>query len=138
MKVFFDNCTSPVLADILDSLLSADRDGAHHIRGLPELGLDASTPDIAWMNALSSHSNEWVVSTGDDRIHRNRIERQAWLRAGLKGFVLARGYQKMPIHQQASNLLWRWPEMKRFIESAAKASLFELPVKRSAGFRSLV
>jgi hypothetical protein len=76
--------------------------------------------------------------TADDRIHRSKAERAAWKAAGLKGYVLARGFQKTPVHQTASTLIWRWPEMRSFISSAARGSRFELPVGRTSGFRPLV
>jgi hypothetical protein len=42
------------------------------------------------------------VVTGDQRIRKNLAERAAWIRAGLKAFVLAPVYQKTPINQGAS------------------------------------
>jgi hypothetical protein len=80
---------------------------------------------------------DWVVITGDHRIRKNRAERAAWIRANLKGFVLAKSYQKTPINQCASILLWRWPEMEQFIRLAAPGSMFELPINRRSGFVSL-
>jgi hypothetical protein len=49
----------------------------------------------------------WIVITGDQRIRKNEAELRAWIRAGLKAFVLAPAYQKTPINQGAANLLWR-------------------------------
>jgi len=138
VKVFFDNCTPPVLAEILDAFIREKGDRARHIRSMSDLGLKPSSPDIAWMDALSLDANDWIVITAVDRIRRNRAELQAWRNAGLKGFVLAKGFQKTPIHQTAATLLWRWPEMMTFIGSAAKGSLFELPIGRSSKFKSLV
>ncbi|UQD69504.1 hypothetical protein JEY40_26225 [Bradyrhizobium japonicum] len=48
--------------------------------------------------------------------------------------MLAPVYQKMPINQSASVLLWRWPQMKTFIEQAAPGSMFELSINRRTGF----
>jgi hypothetical protein len=42
--------------------------------------------------------------------------------------------QKTPINQGASVLLWRWPQMKAFIEQAAPGSMFELSINRRTGF----
>lgn len=135
MKVFFDNCTSPIYANVLHALIAPGGDSAFHIRFMPGYGFDASTPDEVWIERLGrDKASDWVVMTGDDRIRRNFAERLAWKRGGLKGFVLARAFQKLPRHQVASHLLWRWPEMQRFITSAAAGSMFELRPSRGAKF----
>jgi hypothetical protein len=138
VKVFFDNNTSPIWANVLNALAEADKDSAHHIRFMPEYGLSAGSSDVDWIERLSKDSlSDWIVITFDSRIRKDRANRKAWLEGRLKGFVLASGFQKMPVNQVASILLWRWPEMRRFIGSVAPPSLFELPVKRSGQFRSL-
>jgi PIN like domain len=138
VKIFFDNCTSPVLADVLDALVRAEGSSAHHIRFMAEYGFDARTTDIEWIEGLSARRTEdWIVISEDARIRKVAAERLAWRKAQLKGFVFAAGYQKMPLNQRASNLIWRWPQMKVFISAAAQGSVFELPVQRSAGFRPL-
>jgi hypothetical protein len=79
----------------------------------------------------------WIVITGDQRIRKNGAELRAWIRAGLKAFVLAPAYQKTPINQGAANLLWRWPEMRMFISSAAPGSMFELSINKRSAFVAL-
>jgi hypothetical protein len=37
----------------------------------------------------------------------------------------------------AAVLLWRWPEMRSFISSAAASSMFELPINKRSGFEPL-
>jgi hypothetical protein len=138
VKIFFDNCTSPILANVLDALVRRDGHQACHIRFMREFGFNERTKDLDWIVKLSTDREfDWIVISEDDRIRRVTAERVAWKKARLKGFVLASGYQKMPLNQRASNLIWRWPEMETFIQSAAAGSMFELPVKRSAGFRAL-
>ena len=138
MRVFFDNCTSPVLAEVLDAFLRHLRGSAHHIRFLAEMGLNERTADADWISRLGAdRPADWIVITGDDHIRRNRAERLVWKQARLKGFVLARGFQRMPLHHRAAALLWRWPDMEAFIGRAAPGSLFELPVRRSSGFVAL-
>lgn len=105
---------------------------------MQDYGFTESTPDEEWISRLGSDEPpDWIVITGDHRIRRNTAERAAWVRAGLKGFVLARAYQKTPTNQCASILLWRWPEMEQFIRLAAPGSMFELPINRKSGFVSL-
>jgi hypothetical protein len=138
LKVFFDNCTSPVLAGTLNALIQRDGDEARHVRFMADYGFAHDTKDVDWITELGTDNAEWIVITGDGRIRKNLAERTAWIKAGLKGFVLAPAYQKTPLHQCASVLLWRWPEMKTFIASAAPGSMFELPInRRPGGFISL-
>lgn len=137
MKVFFDNCTSPVFAGCLDALIRRDGDEAHHVRFMPDYGFAHDTKDVDWIKQLGADNDVWIVITGDHRIRKNLAERTAWIKAGLKAFVLAKAYQKTPVNQCASMLLWRWPEMRRFISSAAAGSMFELPINKRSGFEPL-
>jgi hypothetical protein len=99
---------------------------------MSDYGFAHNTADIEWIKRLGSEQ-DWIVITGDQRIRKNHAERAAWVRAGLKGFVLARAYQKTPVNQVASVLLWRWPDMEKFISLAAPGSMFELPINRRSG-----
>lgn len=134
MKVFFDNCTSPVLATTLGGYIQHLGHEAHHIRNLP-CGPNAS--DIDWMNMLAQSGDTWIVITGDGRIQRNKAERVAFRQAALKGFVLAPAYQKTPLHQTASTLVWRWPEMESLTRLVAAPALHEIPINRKAKFTAL-
>lgn len=133
MKVFFDNCTSPVFAGALHALISRTDHEARHVRFMPD-GFSGSTTDVEWISRLASDQSPWLVITGDQRIRKNMAERSAWKRAGLKAFVLAPAYQKTPVNECAAILLWRWPEMEKFISLAAPGSMFELSINRRTGF----
>jgi hypothetical protein len=105
---------------------------------MPDCGFSHDTPDLEWIERLGrDNENDWIVVTGDQRIRKNLAERAAWIRSGLKAFVLASAYQKTPVHQCASVLLWRWPEMKRFVTLATPGSMFELSINRRTGFKAL-
>jgi hypothetical protein len=134
VNVFFDNCTSPVLATTLGGYISNFDGSAHHIRTLP---CGASASDLVWIDMLRQSKEDWIVITGDGRIERNKAERTAFRQAMLKGFVLAPAYQKTPVHQTASILIWRWPDMEKLIQSVAAPALYELPINRSGRFRQL-
>ncbi|KXV27987.1 PIN-like domain-containing protein [Gluconobacter japonicus] len=134
MKVFFDNCTSPVLAETLNGFLHHRNHSATHIRDLP-CGRHAS--DVEWMSFLQNESNDWIVITGDGRIQKNRAERVVFRQAKLRGFVLAPGYQKTPVHQIASNLIWRWPDIETFISQVGGGSLFKLPMGKAGKFEQM-
>lgn len=84
---------------------------------------------------LGEDDAHWIVITGDYRIYRNKAQRAAFRASGLSGFVLAPGYQKTPVHQQASILLWRWPDMEDLMRLSR--GLYELPVTRSGKIKQL-
>lgn len=132
MKVFFDNCTSPILATTLDGYIRHFEHSAHHIRDLP-CGRDAT--DLEWITMLAEDSALWVVVTGDARLLRNPAGRAAYRAADLCGFVLSRGYQTTPMHQCASLLLWRWPEIEQLANLVAGPALYELPINRRSKVR---
>jgi PIN domain-containing protein len=135
LNVFFDNCTSPIFAGCLNALIAPDGDKARHVRFMPDYGFTHSTKDVDWIARRGSEpAAQWIVITGDQRIRKNLAERTAWIKAGLKAFVLAPVYQKTPINQGASVLLW---QMKAFVEQAAPGSMFELSMNRRTGFVSL-
>ncbi len=138
MKVFFDNCTSPVFAGCLNALIEPLGHQARHVRFMPDYGFAHNTDDIDWITRLGAEpSANWIVVTGDQRIRKNIAERKAWIQAGLKAFVLAPAYQKTPVHQCSAVLLWRWPEMEKFISLAAPGSMFEMSINRKTGFAPL-
>ena len=68
---------------------------------------------------------------------KDKAERAAYRQAKLFGFVLAPAYQKTPIHQIASLLLWRWPAMEELFELVGGAALHELPIGRSGKIKPL-
>lgn len=134
MKIFFDNCTPPRLAAALDGFIRDEGGAASHIRDLP-CGPHAA--DVEWIRFLARDEADWIVITGDDRIRRNPAERAAWRSAGLLGFVFSRGLQKMKVHQCASLLFWRWPEIENVSRLIEPPALYELPVSRNAKLRQL-
>ena len=134
MRVFFDNCTSPVLATTLNGFIQHWNHDAVHIKDLP-CGRHAK--DVDWIVLLAKSGDDWLVVTGDLRIQRLRAERLAFRHAGLKGIVLAPAYQNFAVNQQASFLLWRWPDIEGIIRQIAAPFLFELPTNRSSRIRPL-
>lgn len=134
MRVFFDNCTSPTLAETIDGFTRHRSHRAVHIRDLP-CGRHAT--DLDWITYLSGTGDNWLVVTGDGRIQKNRAERLAFRQAGLKGFVLASAYQRTPLHQQASFLIWRWLDVEDLVRLTAPPFLFELPMSRTSRIRAL-
>ncbi|KAB1068819.1 PIN-like domain-containing protein [Methylobacterium planeticum] len=134
MRIFLDNCTSPVLASTLHGFVQHLGHSAEHIKDLP---CGRSAPDVVWIEYLAATDDDWLVITGDLRIQRNPAERRAFRNAGLKGLVLANAYQSTPMHQQVSFFLWRWPDVEDLIRITRAPFLFEMPMARKSRLRSL-
>lgn len=134
MKVFFDNCLSPVLADTLNGYLKHENSEAVHISN-HSCGRHAK--DCDWMQALGEDNCVWIVITGDKRISRNIVEKQAFRRWGLKGFVTPKSYQNIDLNEQAAHLLLCWKRMVNYIGQSTLGTLIEMPTKSGGKFRPL-
>ena len=86
---------------------------------------------------LGAEKGLWMVVTGDDRFRKNKAARAAFRSAELSGFVLTPAYQKTPMHQIASFLWWRWPEMRQLFGLVGGAAIYELPMSRTSKIRQL-
>lgn len=137
MKVFFDNCTAPVLATTLNGFIQHYGHSAFHIRDMPGLSKGRSSADIEWIEHLKRSTDVWIFISGDRRILKNPPERAALRSAGLHGFILAPAYQKMPLHQVASILIWRWPEMVKITELIQPPSMHEVSMNKNSKLRPL-
>jgi hypothetical protein len=134
VKIFFDNCTSPVLASTLDGFVSHRGHHAFHTSDLP---CGRSATDVERINYLASDGPDRIIITGDGRIYKNKAERAAYRAAGLRGFVLAPAYQKTPLNQVASVLIWRWPDLENLVTIVAGPTLYELPISRAGKISAL-
>src|SRR5262249_23273368 len=83
LKGFIGNNLSPSLARALNALLEPEGDRVIHLTDR----FPPDTEDRAWIEALAAERG-WVVISADRRIHRNRLERQAWRRSRLIVFFL--------------------------------------------------
>jgi len=135
VKVFFDNCTAPWQASTLDGFVSHLGHRAYHIMHVPGLPQGRHTADVDWIDHLK-RQRDWIFISGDFRLLKNKAERAALRSSGLYGFIMATGYQRMPAHQVASNLVWKWPEIENVIK-AVSPSIFEIPVSRGAKLNPL-
>jgi hypothetical protein len=143
VNFFFDNNTAPALASTIDGYVSYFGDRAFHIENCSEAGLSLSkgrhTEDVEWITALGESPFEWIVVTGDKRIHTVPAEKEAFRRAGLKGILLPPSTKgkKYPVHQQASNLLWRWPELVNVIDQFKAPTLIGIPQSKGGKLNAL-
>ena len=85
------------------------------------------TPDIEWMTTLAKDKSGWIVVSGDGRILRHKVERQALREAGLTFFCMGTPWTHMPIHEYAWKFVRVWPEIVRNAgESIDHARIFEV------------
>lgn len=133
MKIFFDNCTSPVLARTLNGFLENRVGSAHHAR---DLGLHKAK-DVEWMDYLAKTGDHWLVITGDGRIGKNKLEQLAFRKAKLRGIVLARAYQKTQVCRQAGLIVANWDDLTKTINRLEPPFLFEMSINLNARFKQL-
>ena len=105
MKIMVDNDLPYRLADALQCIFYDDE-----IVSLRSKFGRANLKDEEWITALASEG-EWAVISADRRITKNKIERNAFLSAGLVGFFFSASLKKSPIEKQAARLLTIWPEL---------------------------
>jgi len=63
------------------------------------------------MDARAWDEGGWVVISADRRIHRNRLEREAWRRSGLVVFFLTPQWRRLRNVEIAWRLLRWWPHI---------------------------
>jgi hypothetical protein len=124
VRLFFDNCTAPILADTLDGFLKHLGHEAMHLRD----NFAPNTPNVEWITSLARVQQTILVITGDARIQRNRAERVAFRSAMLRGFVLSPAYQSTPHHITASVLIRRWPDIHDMVARVEAPFLYLLPI----------
>jgi len=137
LNIFFDNCTPTVLASSLDGHVKEFGHRAIHIKDLSGLAKGRHASDLEWIERLRSDERRWIFITSDMRLTKNRAEIEALQSAGLLGFVLAAGFQKMPFHHRAALLIWRWPDIENMTKLVEPPAMFEIPVNRSTGLKQL-
>ena len=128
MKVLLDNNLSPHLARALNALLEPEGDQVVHLTDR----FPASTEDRAWIGALAEEGG-WVVISGDLRIYRNRLEREAWRRSRLIVFFLAPQWGKVRNIEKAWRLLRWWPRIREQVAIVEAPAAFELPLAYGSG-----
>lgn len=86
---------------------------------------------------LAKDGSDWIVISGDDRIHRNKPERSAFRQARLKGVVLAAAYQKTPMHRCCAVIVHQWPSLLETMSRFEPPVLFEMSINFSGKFKQL-
>jgi hypothetical protein len=119
----------------LDGFISHDGHRAWHIYDVPGLPNGRKSTDLEWIDHLQ-RGKDWVFFTFDRRILKNPAEKTVLKSAGLHGFILARGFMKMPLNEIASVLLWKWPEVEGIFKSVDPA-IYEIQVSRQGRLKPI-
>ena len=92
------------------------------------MGIEIKVPKIAGVSKLSI--GRWFKRVGDPvSIGEPLVEIDTY---NLTHEIQAPAYQKTPINQVASILVWRWHEMEQLLGLVAGPALYELPINRTS------
>jgi len=122
VRFFLDNCLSIKYARALQAL--SEIDGHEVIHLSDRFSRDA--PDAAWIRGLGEEG-EWVIVSGDTRIHRTEELMRVWTRSGLTAFFLAPGWMRVRYWDQATMLVRWWPHILEQARLVEWGSGFEVP-----------
>ena len=117
MKFLLDNNLPLPLARALNEL--SNREG-HTVVHLSEK-FPPGTPDLEWVTALKAEG-DWVIIS-QDQFNKNNLEKEAFRRAGLVVFCLARQWRKFTYWDKAHQMVRWWPaimdQSQRWVGGAA-------------------
>lgn len=130
MKLMVDNDLPFRLAEALQCIF--DEDDIVSLRAKFEGRRNVK--DLEWISVLGEEG-DWAVISADRRICKNKVERAAFLAAGIVGFFFSSSLQKAPLEKQAVRLLSLWPEI-RMQAGLNRNGLYEIPASGKK-FRSI-
>lgn len=131
MRIFIDNCISPVIADAIKVLAEVQQYEIIHLRDR----FPVNTPDSQWLGELGLEG-DWIVVSADPRISRGKAEKAAWHESGLTAFFLAKGWANQKFWKQAAHLVKWWPEIVLEARDTAPGTGYEIPL-RGSQFRTI-
>lgn len=115
-----DNCISPVHARALRVLAEVQQ---YEIVHLSERFERRDISDEDWIRVLAA-DGDWVIVSGDPRISRGKVERQAWLESGLTAFFFGKGWASRSYWKLAADLVSWWPTIVLTAREAPAGSGF--------------
>jgi len=89
---------------------------------------EEGTSDVVWMRALSEWPEKPVVVSGDNRILKNSVERQALKDAQIMMVFLAKGWTNLRWEEFAWRFVKGWPGIVQATSVVRKPSGFEVKV----------
>ena len=107
MKLFVDENLSPRLAKGLAGFFDGDHEVAYVVTKFDRRGVS----NEEWIGVLGREGG-WCVLSGDRRIAKNRVQRDAFARAGLTGFFPAPALMKVPVERLGARILILWPKIE--------------------------
>jgi predicted nuclease of predicted toxin-antitoxin system len=132
LKFFFDNDVSIRIARAIACLSEAEGDTVVHMTDK----FTADAKDLTWLPALANE-REWIIVTADSQFRRKAGEREVFRKARLTTFILASGWMKLRLWEQAALLVRWWPKIRDQARLAESGAAFEIPQRNSGGFRPL-
>jgi len=91
--------------------------------------------DEIWIQRLAKEGN-WIVVSGDPRITRGKIEREAWHASGLTMFFCDDRWSSKQFWKQMEDLLGWWPKIKENGKSCGPGTGF-LMYHNSTNFKKI-
>ncbi len=85
-----------------------------------------TTPDVEWIRCIASDDPKPVLTTADQRMRRDPIERHALARSGLTIIFLRAGFHHLTFHEQAVKLLTIWPKVVDGVRWVKNPTAFEI------------
>ena len=125
MKFIFDHCIAKAMSK---GLAEFTRDREIEIHHLGEL-FPANTPDLVWIPRLRDEG--YILVSGDIRITKNPVEREAWREAGFTAFFLDDGWSTRGFWPKVLELVRWWPTVMDTAKTCAPGSGFRLKFKGS-------
>jgi hypothetical protein len=107
MRFFFDRCVPIAIARMIAGLELGNMVIRHHDE---DERFSPLTKDVEWITTLAADGDPtWFVVSGDGRILKNKVEKQALRETGLPFFCLVRPWPETPINEYAWKFVKVWP-----------------------------
>lgn len=117
MKFLLDNNLPPPLARALNELSKREGHTVVHLSAK----FRPDTPDLEWVEVLKAEG-DWVV-VSQDQFKKSHLEKEAFRRAGLVVFCLARQWKNCAYWEKAHQIVRWWPaiidQSQRWVGGAA-------------------
>lgn len=126
MRFFLDNCLSPHHAAGLAGFARADGHEFLHLRD----AFEPDTPDHVWIKELGDEGN-WLILSGDLRITKSPLIRQAWIESELTAFFFSPPWMNDAYWTKTAALVRWWPAICAQAKKTPKGHGFIMPKKGS-------
>jgi hypothetical protein len=103
-------------------------DREHQVRPLLDY-VKAGTPDVVWINQLGQWNPKPAVISGDTRILRNSVERQALFSVKIMWVALGSGWTNLDWETIfAWKIVKAWPDIRNSVTRSLRPAVFELSI----------